>query len=220
MKKDFINNNDITIKTATWVKHHAHSLRELGFVFFTLALFTGLIWISGKDVEPVIFVMGSISTLLFTSPALARYVMPDRKPVRHMSYDEVLDFITASDAKLDWKWIETNWAEEAFLKEDPRLRIRVRLDDAGMHDKGLNESWVITKADQTVNSYLYDLSYDGALIDRFLLVSVDGGLAELPMPDPDTLEVDPLNYKVAQIFDEHNTLEDYMSKAGMSVKID
>ena len=40
----------------------------------------------------------------------------------------------------------------------------------------------------------------------------------MPLPESGTLHVDPLNYKVAQVFDEHNTLEEYMSKAGLRVK--
>jgi hypothetical protein len=135
-----------------------------------------------------------------------------------MNYDEILDFITTSNATLDWKWITTSWSEEAFLKEDPRLRIRVRKDDVGIHVKSFNESWAITHPDPTAISYWYDLYYDNALIDRFILVSVDGGQAKLPLPDPTTLEVDPLVYKVAQIFDEHNTLDEYMSKSGLSIK--
>lgn len=215
---DSIRKNRKVIKLAKWVKENPHSLREIALIFFSLALFTGVIWISGKDVEPIVYVLGSISTFLFASPSLARYVLSDKKPVRHMSYDEILEFITTSNAKLDWKWIETNWAEEAFLKEDPRLRIRVRRDDAGIHVKNFNESWAVTQPDSTENSYWYDLYYDSALIDRCILVSVDGGQAQLPIPDPDTLEVDLLTYKVAQIFDKHNTLEEYMGKAGLSVK--
>ncbi len=134
-----------------------------------------------------------------------------------MNYDQILDFITSSNPKLDWKSIETNRAVEAFLKEDPRLRIRVRYDEDGIHVKDFSESWAITHPDPTANSYWYDLSYAGGLIDRFILVSVDGGQAKLPRPDPVTLEVDPYTYKVAQIFDEHNTLHEYMSKAGLSV---
>lgn len=206
------------IELAIWVKGNSHSLREIGLVFFTLALFTGVIWISGKDVEPIAFVLGSISTLLFMSPTLARYILPDTKPVRYMSYDEILDFIKASNTELDWKWIKTNWAEEAFLKEDPRLRFKVCWDDAGIHIKDFHASWVTLLTDQTVNSYWYDLSYDGALIDRFILVSVDGGQAKLPLPNSTTLEVDPLTYKVAQIFDEHKTMDEYMSTAGLSTR--
>jgi len=201
-----------------WVKENPHAVRETAFLFFALALFTGVLWISGKNVEPIVYVLGSISTLLFTSPTIARFVLSDKKPVRHMNYDEMLDFIKKSNSKKDWKRIKTNWAEEAFLKEDPRLRIRVRWDDAGIHDKDFNEPWAIPQPDQTVNSYWYDLSYDGALIDRFILVSVDEGQAKLPLPDPTTLEVDLLTYKVAQLFDEHNKLDEYMSRAGLRVK--
>ena len=135
-----------------------------------------------------------------------------------MSYDEILNFITPSNAKLDWKWLETNWAEEAFLKEDPRLRIRVSYDEDGIVVKDFSESWATTFSNSTASSYWFDLSYEGALIERFILVSVDDGRAKLPMPDPGTREADPLNYKVAQIFDEHNTLDEYMGRAGLAVK--
>ena len=74
------------------------------------------------------------------------------------------------------------------------------------------------QTDTPATSYWYDLSYDGGLIDRFILVSVDAGKADLPMPDPGSSEVSPLNYKVAQIFDEHNALDDYMARAGLTVK--
>ncbi len=214
---DSIRKSNKAITVAVWVKTNEHSLRETGLIFFALALFMGVVWITGKDVEPIVFTLGSICTLLFTSPVIARYALPDRKPVRHMSYDEILNFITASDANLDWKWIKTNWAQEAFLKEDPRLRIRVRSDEAGIRDKDFSAPWMAAFSDATATSYWFDLSYDSALIDRFTLVFVDGGNAELPVPDATTLEVDPLDYKVAQIFDENNTLQEYMAKAGLRV---
>jgi len=218
MSIDSVRKHKTTIKIAMWVKENPHTVRETALVFFALALFFGVIWVSGTDVEPIVYILGSISTLLFTSPAIARFIVSDRKPVGQMNYDEILDFITTSNAKSDWKRIKTNWAEEAFLKEDPRLRIRVRWDDAGIHDKDFNAPWVITHPGQTATSYWYDLSYDGGLIDRFILVAVDGGQAKLPLPDPATLEVDPLTYKVAQVFDEHNTLDLYMSRVGLRAK--
>ena len=136
-----------------------------------------------------------------------------------MSYDEILEFIKTTDPKTDWHWLKTNWAEEAFLKEDPRLRLRVRWDDTGIHDKSFNEPWAISQSDQTATSYWYDLYYDSGLIDRFILVSVDAGKANLPLPAESTkLEVDPLSYKVAQVFDKHNTLDEYMNKVGFSVE--
>lgn len=183
-----------------------------------LALFTGVVWIVGKDVEPIAYVFGLISSLLFACPSIAEYIVPNRKPVRHMGYDEILEFIKTTDGKADWIWIQTNWAEEAFLKEDPRLRIRVRWDDEGVHIKGFVEPWANKYPDPTANSYWYDLTFDGALIERFILVSVDGARAELPLPDRCTLQVEPLDYKVAQIFDGLNTLDEYMRRSGLTVK--
>lgn len=210
--------NKLVISTALWIKEYAHVLRVLAGAFFIFALITGIAWIAGGNVEPVAYVFGLISSLLFSSPSIAEYIVPNRKPVRHMGYDEILEFIKTTDSKTDWKWVKTNWAEEAFLKEDPRLRIRVRWDDEGVHVKGFVEPWANMHPDPTANSYWYDLTYDGALIERFILVSVDGARAELPLPDRNTLQVEPLIYKVAQIFDGLNTLEEYMRKSGLSVK--
>jgi hypothetical protein len=210
--------NKKIIGIAIWIKEFAHAFRVFGGIFFVLALVTGIFWIAGNNVEPIAYVLGLISSLLFASPSIAEYVVPNRKPVRHMDYDEILEFVKTTNAKTDWKWVKTNWAEEAFLKEDPRLRIRVRWDDEGIHVRGFQESWANKHPDPTANSYWYDLSYDGALIDRFILVSVDGARAELPLPDRNTLEVEPLIYKIAQIFDGLNTLDEYMRRSGLSVK--
>ena len=218
MDREPIRKNKNVINIAHWINEHAHLVRETGLLLFALALFVGIFWAAGKDLEPIVYLLGSLGTLLLSGPLIARYVQPGRKPVRHMNYNEILDYIVRSDEKNDWKWIKTNSTEEAFLKEDPRLRIRVRWDDTGIHVKDFNETWAITHSNPAANSYLYDLYYDGALINSFILVSVDGGQAVLPMPDSTTLEVDPLNYKVAQIIDRHNTLDKYMSKSGLSIK--
>ncbi len=37
------------------------------------------------------------------------------------------------------------------------------------------------------------------------------------MPEPGSLKVSPLNYKVAQKFDQHDTLDEYMSSAGLCI---
>lgn len=218
MELTTIKKNGLVIKIAIWIKKYAHALRVIAGIFFVLALFTGLVWIAGKDVEPIAYVFGLISSLLFASPSIAEYILPNRKPVRHMDYEEILSFIKTTNAKADWKFVKTNWSEEAFLKEDPRLRIRVRWDDEGVHVKDFKEPWANKHPDPSANSYWYNLSYDGALIDRFILVSVDGARAELPLPDRNTLEVDPLIYKIAEVFDSLSTLEEYMRRFGLSVK--
>ena len=89
-----------------------------------------------------------------------------------------------------------------------------------MHVKDFKEPWANSHSDPTANSYWYNLYYDNALIERFVLVSVDGARAELPLPKASTTEVEPLIYKVAEIFDEGNTLEEYMEKSGLSLKME
>lgn len=218
MNIETVTKNKMVISCAVWIKEYAHALRVIAGIFFIFALVTGIAWVAGKNVEPIAYVFGLISSLLFASPSIAEYVVPNRKPVRHMGYDEIMEFIKTTNAKADWKWVQTSWAEEAFLKEDPRLRIRVRWDDEGIHVKGFVEPWANKHPDPSANSYWYDLTYDGALIERFILVSVDGARAELPLPDRNTLEVEPLIYRVAQIFDGLNTLDEYMRRSGLNVK--
>lgn len=215
-----IQKNKKVTAIARWIKEYTHALRVLAGIFFVLALITGVIWIAGWDVEPVAYVFGLTSSLLFACPSIAEYILPSRKPIRHMDYDEILELIMKTDAKTDWKSVYTNWAKEAFLKEDPRLRIRVKWDDDGLHNRKFQETWANKHPDPSASSYWYDLAYDGALIERFILVSVDGSRAALPVPDRTTLEVEPLNYQVAQIFDSQNTLEEYMRRSGLSVKIE
>jgi len=218
MEPAIIRNNKAVKSIAVWIKEYAHALRVVGGVFFALALLAGIVWVMGKEVEPIAFLLGIISSLLLASPSIAEYLVPNRKPLRYIDYDEILEFILTTEAKNDWKWIKTNWAEEAFLKEDPRLRIRVRWDDKGKHNDNFTEGWANKYPDPSASSYWYDLSNDGALIERFILVSVDGARAELPVPDIGTLEVPSLRYKVAQIFDELNTLDEYMKRSGLTVR--
>jgi len=138
--------------------------------------------------------------------------------MRAMNYEEILQFIQTTDARGDWVKIDNEWAEEAFLKEDPRLRVRTRFDDVGKHNDDFRDEWVNKFPNKRARSYWYELLNDGALIERFILVSVDGARAELPLPKLDNLQVKKLDYKIAEIFDSTNTLSDYMDMAGLSVE--
>lgn len=203
-------------KSAIWVKQYAHVFKVIGGIFFILSLLAGIIWISGKEIEPIAFTFGLLSSLFFASPSVAEYIVPNRKPIRHMDFNEILEFILDTNPKEDWKIIENNWAEEAFLKEDPRLRIRCRYDDEGTHNENFQEPWANKHPDKHATSYWYNLSYDGSLIERYILVSVDGSRARLPLPNLSTLKVKPLPYKIAEIFDGLDSLEDYMQRSGLT----
>jgi hypothetical protein len=64
MDMKMIRTNKKLTNVALWIKEYAHALRVVGGVFFVFALITGLIWILGKDVEPIAYVFGLISSLL------------------------------------------------------------------------------------------------------------------------------------------------------------
>jgi hypothetical protein len=213
-----LKNNKKLYLTAIWIKKYSHPIRVFGGVFFLLALVAGLFWMTGKEIEPLAFVLGLLSSAFFAAPSVAEYIAPNRKPIRDMTFDEILEFIPTTDAKNDWYGISKDWSSEMFLKEDPRLRFRARFDEDGTQNEDFKEPWANCHPDSHATGYWYDLYYDGAFIDRIILVSVDGGRASLPTPDFKTGKVKLYNYRVAQIHDTINTLDDYMKRSKLSVE--
>jgi len=135
-----------------WIKDNAHVLRVIGGLFFVLALISGVIWILGKDIEPIAFTFGLLSSLFLASPSIAEYFVPNRKAIRHMNFEEILDFILSTNSKDDWKTITNNWAEEVFLREDPRLRFRCRYNKEGIHNENFQEPWANKHPDKSAIS--------------------------------------------------------------------
>ncbi len=205
-------------KIALWIKEYAHVLRVFGGIFFVLALVAGLFWMSGKEIEPLAFVLGLMSSLFFASPSIANYFIPNRKPIRDMSFDEILDFIPNTDPKSDWYGVSRNWSSERFLKEDPRLRFRAKFGEEGVQCEDFKEEWANCHPNRNARGYWYDLYYDGAFLDRIILVAVDGAQAMLPPPEFSTNTIKIYNYRVAQIHDSHNNLDEYISRSGLEVE--
>jgi len=216
--KSILINRKLYLKDAAlWVKNYSHPLRVIGGVFFGLALVAGIFWISGYDVEPIAFVFSLLSSLFFSSPSIAEYILPERKPVRDMSFDELIEFITTTDPKNDWYGISRQWSSEKFLKEDPRLRFRARFDEEGIQNKDFKEEWANRHPDSHATGYWYELYYDGAFIDRIVLVAIDGARAMLPPPDFKTGKIELYNYRVAQIHDTLGTLDEYIRRSGLEI---
>ena len=204
--------------TALWIKQNSHALRVIGGFSFVLALFFGIIWVFGADVEPLAFIFGLISSLLFASPSIAEYILPGRKPVKEMTFDDILDFIKTTHPTKDWKKVSKVWSSDVFLKEDPRLRFRAKFIDDGIQRENFVAEWANKFPDKSATGYWHDLYFDGNLIDRFILVSVDGARASLPIPDLKTQKVNLLNYRVAQIHDDSHSLDTYLNETGLIVE--
>lgn len=205
-------------KMALWIKEYRHPLRVLGGIFFALALIAGMFWIGGMDIEPVAFILGLLSSLFLASPSIAEYLLPDRKPVKEMTFDEILDFIPTTDPESDWYGISRDWSSERFLKEDPRLRFRAKFDDNGIQCEDFKEDWANCHPNTKATGYWYDLYYDGAFLDRTILVSVDGGRAMLPPPDFKSGKINFYNYRVAQIHDSTSSLDEYIQRSSLEVE--
>lgn len=207
--------NHLIKSLALWIKEQTHALRIMGGLFLFVALILGIVWMMGVELEPVAFVFSLLASLFFSLPSVAEFLLPDRKPIRHMSFDELLSLIN-EEAPDAWKVMHTNWAAEAFLRSDPRLRFRKREDEAGIHCDDFKEPWANKHADPRARSYWYDYLYDGNLIDRFILVDVDGHRATLPLPDAGKKEAPIRLYRIAKIFERNDEVDDYMQRSGLS----
>lgn len=138
------------------------------------------------------------------------------------TYADIQKAILRSDPQTDWKRSGDRSRTITSYKHDPNLRFEILLTDEGVHCENFQEPWATRYPDPLATSYYCKLYYSSTLLESFILVSVDGGRALLPLPDARTPEsngiyrVSPLRYKVAQIHDIHGTLDEYMKRSGMS----
>lgn len=202
---------------ALWIKGNARAINAFAGIFFLLTFLSGLAWMAGANIEPVAFVLGLCSSSLFGLPHLAEFILPSRKPTKFMTHAELLALVKNSDPKNDWEGVSTAWTSEVFLKEDPGLRFRVEYMDNGIQNADYKDEWANRHPHPVAVGYWHDLYYDGNLIERFILVSVDGGRANLPPPNWQTGRINMLSYKVAQIHDLLGTLDDYIKRSGLDV---
>ncbi|MCP4140863.1 MAG: hypothetical protein GY755_11330 [Chloroflexi bacterium] len=205
---------------AIWIKEYAKALNVFAAIFFFFTFVAGLFWAMGKEIEPVAFVLSLCASTLFGLPHLAEFILPSRKPVKNMTHDELLQFVKDSNPKEDWKGISisNDWVSEVFLKEDPRLRFRAKYTEEGVQNDDYQDEWANKHPDPKAIGYWYDLYYDGNLIDRFILVAVDGARAKIPPPDSGTKKIRLMDYKVAQIHDVIGTLDEYILRSNLAVE--
>ncbi len=203
--------------SALWIKENAKALNVLAAVFFLFTFVAGISWAFGKEIEPVAFVLSLCASVLFGLPHLAEFILPSRKPIKNMTHDELLKFVKDSNPRSDWKGIGSDWVSEVFLLEDPRLRFRAKYIDEGVQNDDYQDEWANRHPDPKATGYWYDLFYDGNLIERFILVAVDGGRSKLPPPNWRTGKIEVMNYRVAQINDVLGSVDEYIARSGLQV---
>ena len=202
---------------ANYIKDKSTHLTVLGFILFVLAVVAGIFWFYGYEIEPVTFILCGLSALCSMLPNLAQIISPNRQPIKNMSHEELLDFILTTSHENDWETVNIEWTQDKFLKEDPRLRVRVLYTDEGCVNNDFKEDWANKHPDPKASSYGHDILYDGNILKRVTLVSVDSGRATLPLPDRQTLELkSELDYKIASLFNQGSELDEYIQRSGLT----
>ncbi len=133
------------------------------------------------------------------------------------SFHDVVETILNSDPETDWK--------VTFKQGNPSLHTAAYLPDLRIHvdttyfvhSNEFVEKWANKHPDPNAKSYYYHIYFGTTIVRELILVSVDGGRAELPLPIVGTNEVTALDYKVAQIFDSIHTVDEYIYRSGLKV---
>lgn len=108
---------------------------------------------------------------------------------------------------------------------NPSLRFEMSHLDDGVQQEHFVAPWANKHPDPKAVGLWCDLFFGSTLIERFILVGVDGMRALVPLPrkldrTPGGSEIQPLDYKVAKIHDSLNTLDEYIKRSGLSVTVD
>jgi hypothetical protein len=200
-------------RAALYVKSRPGIYTLLGSVFFGLTVISAIFWWCGSDAEPTTFLLSMISTVFFALPSVAEFFYPNRKLVRDMMHQEILDFITTTNSAEDWVAFTRKWMSERFLKEDPKLRVRITYDDEGTQCEDFFEPWANQWLHPKATGYWCDIYYDHNLIERLILVAVDQGNCLLPTPEGEARVVNDLDFTCGKLFDVLGNFDDYFRKA-------
>ncbi len=121
----------------------------------------------------------------------------------------------------DWSSAEydyVNDTETIYFKKNVNLRFISGYDERFVQENRFKENWANIHPDSNATGYYIQLYFSSSHLSNFILVSVDGGRALLPLPKSRTnLEVSPLDYKVAQIHDRLSSLNEYMARSELQI---
>ncbi len=139
-----------------------------------------------------------------------------------MTYEELMEIICSSSAD---DWLHLSEAGVHTFRQDLNIRIeRVDADDASAVSLSDDErfafaqSWKQQVVGTDAQLLHYQICYGSSAVERFLLVAVDGGNAQLPMPDSETNVVSVKDYQIAKAIDYLGTLDNYIKHARLTIE--
>lgn len=168
-------------------------------------------------------ILGGIAAIWFFWDKIVQWLRPD--PLQNPTPEAIRKVILASNPREDWAKVITNTKETVSYKRNPTLRFEMSSNEDGTQNSNFQEHWANRHPDPHAYGLWCDLFFGSTLITRFILVGVDGMRALVPVPrlpngSPGGLEIQPYDYRVAQIHDTLGTLDEYIRRSGLTVRQD
>lgn len=165
-------------------------------------------------------ILGGIAAVWFFWDKIVDWFKPDL--LSHPSHENIQRLIVTSNASGDWKKSQTSLKQTISYVHNPNLRFEMSHLDDGVQQKDFVTEWANKHPDPKAVGLWCDLFFGPTLIERFILVGVDGMRALVPPPrKPDRFpggsEIQYLDYRVAKIHDSLNTLDEYIKRSGLTV---
>ncbi len=140
--------------------------------------------------------------------------------LQNPTHENILRTVLKSDAKADWVKSRTNQKQTVAYVRNPNLRFEMSYLDDGIQRENFKAPWANRHPDPSATGFWCDLYFGQTLIQRFILVGVDGIRAMLPPPtnadgSPGGTAIQPLPYQVAKIHDTPGTLDEYIQRSGL-----
>jgi hypothetical protein len=205
----------------TYINFAVTMFNVLGFICIPATLILAILWFlqPEKNYEPITVALGSASVIFLAAAQVIQLKYPSQesqqKNLNDLTTDGILVVVKVSNPD-EWDVSFSQGADIAVLKKNPSLRIETRHTDEFLHNDDFHEKWANKFPDPHATSYYYHVYLGATRLKEFILVSVDGGRALLPLPiNALDLRVDPLRYKIALIFDRFDSYDEYMKKAGL-----
>ena len=139
-----------------------------------------------------------------------------------MTYEELMEIICSSSAG---DWLHLAEAGVHTFRHDLNIRIeRIAGDDASavaVSDEArfaFSQSLKHQVFGTDSQPLYYQICYSSSAVERFVLVAVDGGNAQLPMPDSGTNVVALKDYQIAKAIDYLGTLDNYIKHANLTIE--
>ena len=139
-----------------------------------------------------------------------------------MTYDQLIEAICRSSAD-DWLHITEagiHTYRHDLLARIERVDVGDELPPTLSDDQrfAFDQNWRQQVFGTDARAFDYRIYYGSSIVEQFVLISVDGGNARLPVPESDSNLVTRKNYRIAKTVDYLGTLDNYLKHARLTVE--